>query len=147
MKEVILNKQQYQAYPYGLHDAVIQEIRMRGETVMLHFKNGITVNKEPFAKTGPATIEIRGVDPDFCTVTWLKTTDKEKLKGRRMSLADFLSLRQSGGMTVISETHGFNRVCYRGFMFRKKKRSRARKMVEVELELYFFGDLVYLIKE
>ena len=132
MKEVKLNKEQYQDYPYGLHDAVISEIRLKGETVELRFKEGITENKEPFAKTGPAVLEIRNVDPDFCTVSWMKTTEKEKekLKGRRMALADFLPAR-----------------LYRGMMFRRKKGSRSRKMVEVELDLYYFGDLIYMTQE
>ena len=149
MKEVILNKQQYQEYPFGLHDAVINEIRMKGETVELRFKDGISENKEPFAKTGPAVLEIRNVDPDFCTVSWMKnsTKEKEKLKGRRMALTDFLPARLGSGITVISEMHGYNRVCYRGVMFRRKKGSRSRRMVEVELEIYYFGDLVYQIKE
>ena len=149
MKEIKLNKEQYQDYPYGLHDAVISEIRLKGETVELRFKEGITENKEPYVKTGPAVLEIRNVDPDFCTVSWMKTTEKEKenLKGRRMALADFLPARLGSGITVISELHGYNRVCYRGMMFRRKKGSRSRKMVEVELDLYYFGDLVYMIQE
>ncbi|MBP3729422.1 MAG: hypothetical protein J6H18_04075 [Lachnospiraceae bacterium] len=147
MKETKLNKAQYQDHPYGLHDAVITEIRMKGETVELHFKGGIIENKEPFAKTGPALIEVRNVDPDFCTVSWFKTTEKEKLRGKRMALTDFLPVRLGGGITIVSEAHGYNRVCYRGVMFRKKKGSRTRKMVEVELDLYFFGDLVYKLKE
>ena len=79
----------------------------------------------------------------------MKTTEKEKekLKGRRMALADFLPARLGSGITVISELHGYNRVCYRGMMFRRKKGSRSRKMVEVELDLYYFGDLIYMIQE
>ena len=147
MKEVILNKQQYQDYPYGLHDAVIQEIRLQGETVVLSLKDGIIVNREPFEKTGPAVIEIRNIDPDFCTLSWFKASEKEKLKGKRVALTDILPLRPLGGLTLISEMHGFNKVRYQGVMFRKKKGSRASRMVEVELEIYFFGDLVYQIKE
>lgn len=149
MKEIKLNKEQYQDYPYGLHDAVISEISLKGETVELRFKDGITENKEPYAKTGPAALEVRNVDPDFCTVSWMKTTEKEKekLKGRRMALTDFLPARLGSGITVISELHGYNRVCYRGMMFRRKKGSRSRKMVEVELELYYFGDLIYKIQD
>ena len=66
MEEIILNKQQFQSPPFGLHDAVITEMRMKDETVVLGFKDGITVNREPYEKTGPAVIEIRNVDPDFC---------------------------------------------------------------------------------
>ncbi len=147
MEEIILNKQQYQNPPFGLHDAVITEMRLKGETVELTFKDGFTVNREPFEKTGPAVIELRNVDPDFCTVTWLKTTEKEKLKGKRLNLSDFLPVRFGNGITVISELHGYNRVVFRGVMFRRRRGSRARKMVEVELDIYFFGDMVYLIRE
>ena len=147
MEEIKLNKQQFQSPPFGLHDAVITEMRLKDETVVLCFKDGITVNHEPFEKTGPAVIEIRNVDPDFCTVTWLKPTEKEKLKGKRLSLADFLPVRLGSGITVVSELHGYNRVCFRGAMFRRRRGSRARKMVEVELDIYYFGDMVYQIRE
>ena len=147
MEEIILNKQQFQSPPFGLHDAVITEMRLKDETVVLSFKDGITVNREPYEKTGPAVIEIRNVDPDFCTVTWLKPTEKDKLKGKRLSLSDFLPVRFGHGITVVSELHGYNRVSFRGVMFRRRKGSRSRKLVEVELDIYYFGDMIYLIGE
>ena len=145
MKEILLEKDRYQHLPYSLHDAEMTSLRLKGENVEMSFRDGITLAQEPFPKTGPAAVEIRGIDPDFCFVTLLKTTEKGKAKGKRMSLVDFLGTYPGARMTLVSELHGYNCVQYSGCMFRRRKRSA--KLLEVEMEIYFFGDLVYRFRD
>ena len=150
MREELFDKQKNQNVPYSLHDAVITELKMRGETVELTLKDGITETREPYRRTGPVRIELRSVDPDLCDVTVLRIADKkhkERLKGSRLKLADFVRRGAGGRITVISEQHGYNLVRFNGFMFVKARGRRKLKMTEVEITVYYFGDMVYLFKE
>ena len=131
--------------PYSLHDCSVNRIDASDEKITLYFKDGFEKNTENFTKV-KGKVYIENPDLDFCCVEVLgKNGYYGKFNGKKLSLPKFISLFKKYEFEVVDQTYGFNRVQYSGFITYKKKSETITR--EMEICLYFTGNIVYLTEE
>ncbi len=141
MKETKLEKDN--KLPYSLHDMKINEIQLHENNVTLVFEYGYVETKEPF-KQVDGSIMIKNVDYDFCSIYLLsKNGNYGEFLGRKITLKDFIKEYKQYSIEIIDELYGFNQVQYSGYLLLPHKKD----LIELSINFYYTGDLIYLTKE
>ena len=112
--------------PFSLHDRIVQEIADAGSSVCLFFEEG--------------SLTIEDVDPDFVAVLLLRP-EKERgaFEGKRMSLKHFLERYTEYSFELVDELYGYHTLTYSGYLNLPDDDS----LIEMSLEVYYSGELVY----
>ena len=130
--------------PYSLHDSQITKIEVTEDEIVFRFKGGFYENDSDEKKVDGKVI-IQKPDLDFCSVHILSDDGfYGKFKGRKMSLPKFCSIFKKFTFEVKDELFGYNKADYSGFLTSKVNGEKISK--EMEISLYFYGDIVYKIK-
>lgn len=125
--------------PYGLHDMRIDKMELAGNDLCLHFEHGFVRSQEPYEQV-EGSITVEKLDPDFCCVELLSTNGRYGgFRGEKMALADFLGRYPSFSFEVVDELLAYNQVVYSGYL----SLPGATKLREMELSLYYWGEIVY----
>ncbi len=131
------------AVPYSLHDMRIHKICVHNASVIFHFEDGYTKMVEPYSKV-KGDIEIQGVDVDFCCVHILSRFGRYGgFRGEKMELADFISRYNEFSFEVVDELYGYNQVEYSGYL----SLPGSTVLREMDISLYFTGDIIYRAEE
>lgn len=131
--------------PYSLHDAEVNQIRVEGKTLTLHFKNGYVQNEEPYDDV-TGTVEFAGVDWDcsFACVYKCKEFTLENtgaIEGEKQMLKDFAESFSDAVFGIVDETFGYNETKLEGYLY------RGDVMYECSIGIYHMGDMSYLVEE
>lgn len=131
--------------PYSLHDAYISEVRAEGDTLRLLTQCGYVRTAEPFGQV-EGDVEFTEVDFESSYVYIMEYQDVlcgncGSFTGRKMTLEDFLQEYSDGTLDIMDETYGFRLAVLSGFL------SLRDRMLEFKLEIYYTGEVRYLLKE
>lgn len=143
MKPVV--KQPNPAPPYSLHDACISEMRAEGDTLRLLTQCGYVRTTEPFGQV-EGDVELTGVDWESSYVYIMEYQDVlcgncGSFSGRKMTLGDFLKEYSDGTLDIMDETYGFRLAVLSGFL------NLRERILEFKLEIYYTGEVRYLVNE
>ena len=131
--------------PYSLHDSQITKIEVTEDEIVFRFKGGFYENNSDEKKVNGKVI-IQKPDLDFCSVHILSDDGfYGKFKGRKMSLPKFCSIFKKFTFEVTDELFGYNKAEYSGFLTAKVNGEKISK--EMNISLYFSGNIIYKIKE
>ena len=112
--------------PFSLHDRTVQEIADAGTSVCLFFEEG--------------SLTIEDVDPDFVAVLLLRPErESGSFEGKRMSLKHFLERYTEYSFELVDELYGDHTLTYSGYLTLPDDNS----LIEMSLEVYYSGELVY----
>lgn len=130
---------------YSLHDAHIMELQAEGDTVRLLTQYGYVCTKEPFAQVD-GDVELTGVDLESSYVYVIEYQDVlcgncGSFTGRKMTLETFLREYSDGTLDIMDETYGFRLAALSGFL------NLRDRILEFKLEIYYTGEIRYLVKE
>ncbi|RDU24901.1 hypothetical protein [Anaerosacchariphilus polymeriproducens] len=132
--------------PYSLHDSHIKKIKIQKiddedfVNIKILFKEGFYVPKDN------DTIQIKGkllfkqvdLDCSFVYIMGIKGLNCGKIAGRKYSLKSFVEKYEKVDMEIIDATYGYNMSNFSGYMYFK------HKIKEFTIELYHFGDMIFL---
>ena len=125
--------------PYSLHDAVVTEIKCVGDTVILSFAEGYFEPFEGDCRRVNGSVEIEGVDWDFCNAYVFNSAKNEgSFRGSKMTLKAFAAKYKALRFEIINETYGYNKSTFSGWLWVKGK------LKECILELYHAGEMRYV---
>ena len=128
--------------PYSLHDAVVTGIELAGDKVTFRFAEGFFEPSEGDCRRVIGSVEFENVDWDFCNAYVLNSAKNEgSFRGRKMSLKVFADKYKSLRFEIISETYGYNKSTFSGWLWLKNKPK------ECILELYHSGDMRYVVDQ
>ena len=131
--------------PYSLHDAHIIGMKIENDTLTLVFDYGYIETTPPYEQV-QGNISIAGIDWGFCNVYLMEYTDVlcgnyGNFQGKKIPLHDFICKSDRMSVDVIDETYGYNQLKLGGFF------SLGNDMQECIFEIYYTGELSYLIEE
>ena len=120
--------------PISLHDKKVDSITISGDSVVLHFLETDELER----------LEVAGVDMDFALVNLQSPFGHFGLyRGEKFFLQDFLEQHPAFTFEIVDELYAYNQVWYCGYIrFPGKPVLR-----EVEISLYFTGNITYTKKE
>lgn len=125
--------------PYSLHDMRIDKMALSGSDLHLCFEHGFVKRQEPYEQV-EGSITVEKLDLDFCCVELLSTNGHYGgFRGEKMELADFLERFPSFSFEVVDELLAYNQVVYSGYL----SLPGVTKLREMELSLYYWGEIVY----
>ena len=126
-------------YPYALHDMRICKIENLNKSLKLYFENGYVSNKEPYQQVS-GNISIEEVDYNFCYAYLLSDYGNTgTFIGKKLELLDFFREYTNFSFEVVTESYGYNRVVYNGYIILPDKED----FTELTLEIYHFGKIIY----
>ncbi len=129
--------------PYSLHDMVVNRIAVDGDRIILEFKHGYRSLVEPCRQV-EGNIVINKVDYDFCCVILQsKNGSYGKFQGEKLRLKEFLEKYDKYGFEITDEMYGYNQVLYSGYL----SVAGEEKLIEMEISIYFAGNIVYETEE
>ena len=131
--------------PYSLHDAHIMELQAEGDTLRLLTQYGYVRTEEPFGQVD-GDVELTGVDWESSYVYVMEYQDVlcgncGSFIGRKMTLDTFLREYSNGTLDIMDESYGFRLAVLSGFL------SLRDRILEFKLEIYYTGEVRYLVKE
>ncbi len=128
--------------PYSLHDAVVTAVECKDDSVILHFAEGFFEPSEADCRRVEGFVVLEGVDYDFCNAYVFNSAKNEgRFRCRKMSLEAFAKKYSSLRFEIISETYGYNKSTFSGWLWEKSKPK------ECILELYHAGNMVYAVEK
>lgn len=130
---------------YSLHDAHIMELQAEGDTLRLLTQYGYVSTTEPFGQVD-GDVELTGVDLESSYVYVMEYQDVlcgncGSFAGKKMTLETFMREYSDGTLDIMDETYGFRLAVLSGFL------SLRDRMLEFKLEIYYTGEVRYLLKE
>ncbi len=131
--------------PYSLHDAHIMELRTEGDTLRLVTQYGYVRTQEPFGQVD-GDVELTGVDLESSYVYVMEYQDVlcsncGSFAGKKMTLETFLRRYSDGTLDIMDESYGFRLATLCGFL------NLRERILEFKLEIYYTGEVRYLLKE
>lgn len=131
--------------PYSLHDAHIMELQAEGDTLHLLTQYGYVRTEEPFGQVD-GDVELTGVDLESSYVYVMEYQDVlcgncGSFIGRKMTLETFLREYSDGTLDIMDESYGFRLAVLSGFL------NLWDRILEFKLEIYYTGEVRYLLKE
>lgn len=131
--------------PYSLHDAHIMELQAEGDTLRLLTQYGYVRTEEPFGQVD-GDVELTGVDWESSYVYVMEYQDVlcgncGAVTGRKMTLDTFLREYSDGTLDIMDESYGFRLAVLSGFL------NLRDRVLEFKLEIYYTGEVRYLLKE
>lgn len=131
--------------PYSLHDAHIMELQAEGDTLRLLTQYGYVRTEEPFGQVD-GDMELTGVDWESSYVYVMEYQDVlcgncGAFTGRKMTLDIFLREYFDGTLDIMDESYGFQLAVLSGFL------NLRDRILEFKLEIYYTGEVRYLLKE
>ena len=126
--------------PYSLHDMRVIKMELCDKNLKLYFEDGYVKLEEPYPQVA-GTITIEGIDLDFADVYLLtKNGRMGGFRGNKMELTEFLAqYKEFVSFEIIDELYGYNTVRYSGWLLLPE----AKNFIEMDMQLYFEGDIVY----
>ena len=131
--------------PYSLHDAYISEIRAEGDTLRLLTQYGYVRTEEPFGQVD-GDMEPTGVDWESSYGYVMEYQNVlcgncGSFTGGKMPLDTFLREYSDGTLDIMDESYGFRLAVLSGFL------NLRDRILEFKLEIYYTGEVRYLVKE
>lgn len=131
--------------PYSLHDAHIMELQAEGDTLRLVTQYGYVRTQEPFGQVD-GDVELTGVDWESSYVYIMEYQDVlcgncGSFAGKKMTLETFMRRYSDGTLDVMDESYGFRLAALSGFL------NLRERILEFKLEIYYTGEVRYLLKE
>ena len=131
--------------PYSLHDAHIMELQAEGDTLRLLTQYGYVRTEEPFGQVD-GDVELTGVDLESSYVYVMEYQgvlcgNCGSFTGRKMTLDTFLREYSDGTLDIMDEAYGFRLAVLSGFL------NLRDRILEFKLEIYYTGEVRYLVKE
>lgn len=131
--------------PYSLHDAHIMELQAEGDTLRLLTQYGYVRTEEPFGQVD-GDVELTGVDLESSYVYVMEYQgvlcgNCGSFAGRKMTLETFLREYSDGTLDIMDESYGFRLAVLSGFL------NLRDRILEFKLEIYYTGEVRYLLKE
>ena len=125
--------------PYSLHDMLVNKISINNDSIKFSFVEGFVELTEPYPLV-PGTIEIQGADLDFCCVYILSRFGYfGGVRGKKMTLTEFLSVYPDFKFEIVDELHGYNQVVYNGYL----STPDSTVLREMEISMYYTGEIIY----
>ena len=131
--------------PYSLHDAHIMELQAEGDTLRLLTQYGYVRTEEPFGQVD-GDVELTGVDWESSYIYIIEYQDVlcgncGAFTGKKMTLETFLLEHSDGTLDIMDESYGFRLTVLSGFL------NLQDHILEFRLEIYYTGEIRYLLKE
>lgn len=131
--------------PYSLHDAHIMELQAEGDTLRLLTQYGYVRTEEPFGQVD-GDVELTGVDLESSYVYIMEYQDVlcgncGSFSGKKMTLETFLREYSDATLDIMDESYGFRLAVLSGFL------NLRDRILEFKLEIYYTGEVRYLLKE
>ena len=132
--------------PYSLHDAHILELRPEGEnTLRLVSQTGYVRTAPPYEQVD-GDVAVTGVDWESSYLYLLAYQDVlcgncGQFAGEKRTVEAFLRKNPRFSMDIMDETYGYCQMKLNGFL------SLEGQCLEFFLELYYTGEVRYLLKE
>ena len=131
--------------PYSLHDAYVMECQAEGDTLRLVTQYGYVRTSEPFDQV-EGDVELTGVDWES---SYVYIMDYQNVlcgncgtfTGQKMTLEAFLREYSDGTLDILDEAYGFRLAVLGGFL------NLRDRVLECKLEIYYTGEVRYLLKE
>lgn len=131
--------------PYSLHDAHIMELQAERDTLRLLTQYGYVRTEEPFGQVD-GDVELTGVDLESSYVYIMEYQDVlcgncGSFSGKKMTLETFLREYSDATLDIMDESYGFRLAVLSGFL------NLRDRILEFKLEIYYTGEVRYLLKE
>lgn len=141
----IVVKKPASAPEYSLHDAHIMELQAEGDTLRLLTQYGYVRTEEPFGQMD-GDVELTRVDLESSYVYVMEYQDVlcgncGSFAGRKMTLGTFLREYSNSTLDIMDESYGFRLAALSGFL------NLRDRVLEFKLEIYYTGEVRYLLKE
>lgn len=124
--------------PYSLHDMIVTGISYDNDSITFSFDEGYEQLVEPYNKV-KGNISIYGVDFDFVSFLLLTSNKKNDMSGKRLSIEEFVAQYKSFSFEIVDELYGYNKVQYSGYL----SIPESDGFIEITVDVYHFGDIVY----
>lgn len=124
---------------YSLHDAIVNDIEIKGDEITFIFNEGIYVVGNDEDKR-PAKIVFKKVDYDFSDIIVYKGRNKRRFSGKYISLKALKKMLKKGRIEIVDELYGGYQMTWRGFYYKKNK------IREIEISLLYFGLMAYYVE-
>ncbi|RHR11381.1 hypothetical protein DWX58_02770 [Pseudoflavonifractor sp. AF19-9AC] len=131
--------------PYSLHDAHIMELQAERDTLRLLTQYGYVRTEEPLGQVD-GDVELTGVDLESSYVYIMEYQDVlcgncGSFSGKKMTLETFLREYSDATLDIMDESYGFRLAVLGGFL------NLRDRILEFKLEIYYTGEVRYLLKE
>ena len=126
--------------PYSLHDMRVIKMELKDNNLRLYFEHGYVELKEPYPQVD-GNITIEEIDLDFADVYLLsKNGHLGGFRGSKMELTEFLEKYSDFvSFEIVDELYGYNTVRYSGWLLLPD----VKDFIEMDMQMYFEGDIVY----
>ena len=126
--------------PYSLHDMRVIKMELKGKDLKLFFEHGYVELKEPYPQV-EGNITIEEIDLDFADVYLLSRNGRlGGFRGKKMELAEFIEKYPDFvSFEIVDELYGYNTVRYSGWLLLPE----ANDFIEMDMQMYFEGDIIY----
>lgn len=129
--------------PYGIHDKIVNDIRVTEDSVIFNFENGL-YSLDGSDNSVMGNIEMRGVDFDFAVVNIMSRFGFfGNYRGNKMSLNEFVEKYSEFSFEITDELHSYNQVWFSGYLSVPKSKVQR----EMQISIYYNGEKVYQIEE
>lgn len=128
--------------PYSLHDAVVEDLRIEGQDLVLLFQEGyIEVQNDEYVDGQLRVCDVNFED-SYAYLMKFEGVNMGDFSGRKMTLAEMVeTFRREWQMEILDEYDGYNGLCLTGVF------TQECKIVDFVLEIYYFGHVVWELAE